>query len=101
NRNEFGEIMNIDPDTQLPIPYGAGVKEQIPNRDTYGILSWRKINNTISDIFYGATDTDKMNVVLFTGLKGKEEFSNAIMTKMSGWSAYDGALNNTVGGDPR
>jgi hypothetical protein len=101
NRDENGTIMNIDPDTQLPIPYGAGVKAQIPNRDTYGILTARKIKSIVSEVMYGATDTDNMNITLFTGMGGKEEFSNAIMNEMSGWSAYDGALNSTVTGGPR
>jgi hypothetical protein len=100
NRDINGNIMNIDPDTQLPIPYGAGVKEQIPNRDTYGVLTLKKLKQTIGDAMYGATDSQQMNVVLFTGLGGKEEFSNAIQTDMSGWSLYDGALNNTVTGSP-
>jgi hypothetical protein len=32
---------------------------------------------------------------------GKEDFSSAIMNEMSGWSAYDGALNSTITGGPR
>lgn len=101
NRDENGTIMNIDPDTQLPIPFGAGIKEQIPNRDTYGILTARKIKNVVSEVTYGATDTENMNITLFTGKGGKEDFSNAIMNEMSGWSAYDGALNSTITGGPR
>ena len=100
NRDIYGNIMTIDPDSQLPIPYGAGLKEQIPNRDTYGTLSLRKLKSVISEITYGATDAEKMNIVLFTGMGGKEEFSNAIMTEMSGWSLYDGSLNHTIGGSP-
>jgi hypothetical protein len=100
NRDAQGNIMNIDPDTQLPIPYGAGVKDQIPNRDSYGVLTLKKLKMVISEVMYGATDSDKMNVVLFTGLGGKEEFSNAIMNEASGWSLFQGALNNTITGSP-
>lgn len=105
NRDDNGRILTIDPDTQLPIPYGAGLREQIPNQDTYSELTLRKLSNTVGDIMYGATDTDNMNIVLFTGTGGKEEFSNAIMNGIqgnsSGWSLYNGALNNTITGGPR
>lgn len=100
NRDENGTIMNIDEETQLPIPFGAGVKDQIPNRDTYGKLTLKKLKQTIGDALYGATDAQQVNVTLFTGLGGKEEFSDAIQDKMSGWSLYNGALNNTVNGSP-
>ncbi len=100
NRDVNGNIMNIDEETQLPIPYGAGIKEQIPNRDTYGILTLKKLKTVVGEVTYGATDSENMNIVLFTGIGGKEEFSNAIMNEMSGWSLYDGALNHTVTGSP-
>ena len=100
NRDINGNILTIDPDTQLPIPYGAGMKEQIPNRDTYGKLTLKKLKMIISEVTYGATDAEKMNIVLFTGMGGKEEFSDAIMSEASGWSLYDGALNGTITGSP-
>ena len=34
NRDANGRITMIDEETQLPIPMGAGVIEQIPNVDT-------------------------------------------------------------------
>lgn len=100
NRDIYGNIMTIDSQTQLPIPYGAGVKEQIPNRDTYGTLTLKKLKNTISEVMYGATDAQQMNIVLFTGMGGKEEFSNAITNEISGWSLYNGSLDRTITGSP-
>jgi hypothetical protein len=100
NKDIYGNIMNIDPESQLPIPYAAGLKEQIPNRDTYGKLTLKKLKKVVSEVTYGATDSDQMNIVLFTGMGGKEEFSDAIMEEASGWALYQGALNNTVTGSP-
>lgn len=100
NRDSNGVIKTIDKETQLPIPYGAGLKAQIPHRDTYGILTLKKLKMVVSEVTYGATDSDKMNIVLFTGMGGKEEFSNAIMNEISGWSLYQGALNDTITGGP-
>jgi len=100
NRDANGVVLTIDPDTGLPIPYGAGLKAQIPNRGTYSILTFKKITKIVSDIFYGASDKQNVNVVLFTGTSGKEEFSNAIMTEAKSWAIYEGALNSTITGSP-
>ena len=100
NRDVYGNIMTIDEDTQLPIPYASGVKEQIPHKDSYGVLTLKKFKSVISEVTYGAADAEKMNIMLFTGLGGKEEFSNMILNEASGWSLYDGALNGTISGGP-
>jgi len=100
NRDAFGRITTIDPDTQMPIPYASGLKEQIPNRDFYSVLTYAKLFNTVGDVMYGATDTDNLNVVLFTGKGGRREFSRAIEDKASGYRLLDGALNNTITGSP-
>lgn len=100
NRDVNGNVMTVDEDTQLPIPYGAGVKEQIPNRDTYGTLTLKKFKAIVGDVLYGATDSQEMNVMVFTGLGGKEEISNAMMNDASGWSLYQSALKDTITGSP-
>lgn len=101
NRDINGKIMNVDPESQLPIPYGAGLIEQIPNVDTFGILSTRKFRDVVGDVMYGATDTEQMNVVIFTGTGGKREISDCLTKDAGSWSLYDGALNNTITGTPR
>lgn len=78
NRKPDGSIPNIDPETQLPIPIGAGVLNQIPNNDTYSVLTARKIKDIVRDVIFGATDADNMNIVLFTGTGGAEEFDEAM-----------------------
>ncbi len=83
NRLPDGTIAMKDEDTGLPVPIGAGADAQIPNRDTYSFLTYKKIKNTVGDVMYGATDTGKMNVKLYTGVGGLEEFSDA-MTQQAG-----------------
>ena len=100
NRDAYGRITTIDEETQLPIPMGAGILEQIPNIDTYGILSTQKLTNTITDVTYGATDTENMDIVLFTGKGGKREFSDALMRDANKWRVLDGSMNNTITGSP-
>ena len=38
---------------------------------------------------------------MFTGVGGKQEFSDALMKEASGWRLYDGALKDTITGSPR
>jgi hypothetical protein len=90
NRNADGSISMIDYDTELPIPTGAGVDDQITNRDTYSFLTYKKIKETVGDVMYGATDTGEMNVVLYTGLGGMEDFHEALLDKSSGFSQITG-----------
>lgn len=100
NRDVNGNIMNICEETGLPIPMGAGVREQIPHRDTYARLTLKKLNSMIRDATFGATDAEKMNLIVFTGTGGLEEISDAIKDDMNNWRAYDGSLANTVGNNP-
>lgn len=90
NRLADGTIALVDYVNGLPIPTGAGVDSQIPNRDTYATLTYRKIKETVGDVMYGATDTGKMKVVLYTGIGGLEEFSEAMQNKASGFSQITG-----------
>jgi len=92
NRDANGRIYLKDQSTGLPIPIGAGVLDQIPNHDTYSFLTAKKLKNTVRDVMFGATDTGKMDVVLFTGLGGMEEFDNAMKADAatSGFNAVQG-----------
>lgn len=98
NRDANGNITTIDEETQLPIPMGAGIDDQIPNRDTYGFLTAKKLTQTVSDVLYGATDTGVMEIVLFTGSGGMEEFDEAIKRDNGGvWTMLQGsAADNFV-----
>lgn len=82
NRLENGVITDKDPDSGLPIPIGAGVIDQIPNMDTYSFLTAKKIRNTVLDVTYGAPDAP-MDIVLYTGKGGAEEFHNAMLEEAS------------------
>ena len=53
------------------------------------------MNSIVREALYGATDTENMNITLFTGVGGKEEFSNAILADANKWKVFEGALNNT------
>jgi hypothetical protein len=90
NRLADGSIPLKDDVTGLPIPMGAGVDAQIPNRDSYSFLTYKKIKETVGDVLYGATDTGEMNVVLYTGISGMEEFSDAMADKASGYTQIIG-----------
>lgn len=99
NRNVYGQIVNKDPDTGLPIPTGAGIDDQIKNRDTYGVLTARKIKNTVLDVTYGASD-GPLNIVLYTGVGGAEAFHDAMLEESNRYGQIigDKFIENTPGG---
>lgn len=90
NRLADGSIALKDDVSGLPIPTGAGIDAQIPNRDTYSILTYKKVKETVGDVMYGATDTGAMKVTLYTGIGGLEEFSDAMQDKASGFTQIIG-----------
>lgn len=101
NRDAQGEIHLKDEDSGLPIPMGAGVFQQIPNKDTYAELTYKKIKNTISDVLTGATDTGKMMITCYAGMGGMEDFDTAMKGDLrANWSliASDLFVSKTEGG---
>lgn len=76
--NENGVTQMKDPDTGQPVVIGPGLLQQIQNKDTYSILTTKKLKNTIRDLFYGMTDAQNKQVTLYTGIGGAEEFDNAL-----------------------
>jgi len=82
NRDTEG-VIHLKDDNGKPIPLGAGVLEQIPNVDSYSELTATKIKNVVRDALYGASDAAEMNIVLFSGIGGMEEFDNAMKAEVS------------------
>lgn len=83
NRDKNGVINAPIDENGKPIPIGSGLLEQIPNQDSYSILTANKLKNVVGDVFYGSTDSQNMNVMLFTGLGGLEEFDNAMKSEIA------------------
>jgi hypothetical protein len=82
NRDANG-LIHLKDDNGKPITLGSGVFEQIPNVDTYSELTTAKIKSVVRDALYGATDAQQMNIVLFTGIGGMEEFDNAMKSEIT------------------
>jgi hypothetical protein len=82
NRDSSGAIQAPIDENGKPIPIGSGLLEQIPNYDTYSVLTANKIKNIVGDVFFGATDSQKMNVVLFTGTGGLRAFDEAMKAEL-------------------
>lgn len=82
NRDANG-LIHLKDDNGKPITLGSGVLEQIPNVDTYSTLTATKLKSVVRDALYGASDAQQMNIVLFTGLGGMEEFDNAMKSEVA------------------
>lgn len=78
NKDVNGVIHNIDEDSGEVIPMGSGVYEQIPNKDTYTFLTENKLKSTIRDVMFNTSDSQMMNIEVFTGTGGMEEVDNAL-----------------------
>ncbi len=82
NRNSLGMITTFDPETGLPIPKGAGVKQIIKtagNYDTFSVLTKAKFDSTARAVFDNRVDSTPMEVVLYTGRGGAEMFHTMLM----------------------
>lgn len=80
NRDENGIVHLRDEDSGEIIPIGSGVYEQIPNWDTYSFLTENKLKSTVRDVMFNASDSEMVNIEVFTGTGGFEEFHNAMMS---------------------
>lgn len=91
NQDEYGRIMHTDPETNLPIPIGAGVVDQIPHHDTYFTLTTQKLDSTVLSVMFGRSDEwQPQEVVLYTGRGGAREFDRAMKNTVAGLSQIIG-----------
>lgn len=99
--NKFEGAINDFGDNGKVVPVGSGVLEQIPNYTTYAKLTIKKLKEFVRDAMYGASDAQDMNIVLFTGLGGLEEFDNAIKSELSSQTYIKLSDNKFVTGSGR
>lgn len=78
-----GETRLRDENDQ-PIIIGPGVLQQIGNKETFSELTVNKIKNTIGDMFYSMTDSQKKEITLYTGTGGGQDFDEAMKNEMLG-----------------
>jgi len=82
NRKEDGSLVMKYYENNEAIPMSAGIKEMVHdvgNYDTYGyVLTLTKLKNIFSDIFWGATDSGSMEVVMHCGQGFAEDFDDAV-----------------------
>jgi hypothetical protein len=83
NRDEYNQIKEYDEEGN-PIFRGAGLLEQILNKDTYSELTAEKIKQTVRDVFFGMSDAENKQITLFTGTGGREAFDTAMKNELLG-----------------
>lgn len=89
NKDDQGVIHVEDEDSGEVVPSGAGLLQQIPNSDSYSILTTNKLTALITDIFFNASDSDKVNVEIYTGTGGLREASRAMQTAANAFTLVD------------
>ncbi len=78
NRRANGSIQLKDLLTGKVIPTGAGILEQVNNYSTYTTLTYNYLQNTVANALFGQSDTDGMQITLYTGRGGMREFDAAM-----------------------
>lgn len=89
NKDDQGVIHVEDEDSGEVVPSGAGTLQQIPNFDNYSILTTNKLQALITDIFFNASDSDKVNVEIYTGTGGMREASRAMQSAANAFTLVD------------
>lgn len=89
NKDSNGVIHVIDEDSGEVVSSAAGMLQQIPNQDTYSMLTTKKIENLITDIFFNASDSDVVNVEIYTGTGGMREADRAMKAASAGFTLVD------------
>ena len=89
NKDENGVIHVIDEDSGEVVPSGAGMLQQIPNEDSYAMLTTQKIESLITDIFFNASDADVVEVDIYTGTGGLREASRSMEKAAAAFTFVD------------
>ncbi len=89
NKDENGVIHVEDEDNGEVVPSGGGLLQQIPNSDSYSILTTKKIETLITDVFFNASDADIVNVDIYTGTGGMREADRAMKMASAGFTLVD------------
>jgi len=81
-QQSYNEKMNthlFDPDANnTPIITSPGLLEQIVNKDSYTDLTANQLKAVIRNVMYGMSDTTNMQITLYTGTGGCDEFDKAM-----------------------
>jgi hypothetical protein len=97
NKTEDGRITLKDQRSGNPAPRGAGVWEQIPNWDSYSVLTANKIKTVMRDVFRQTGDTTGKDIKVFGGTIAAENFDNA-MKSLLGENRFQGIGDKFVTG---
>ena len=97
NKTDDGRITLVDKRSGNPAPRGAGVWEQIPNWDSYSVLTANKIKTVMRDVFRQNGDTTGKDIKVFGGTIAAENFDNA-MKALLGENRFQGIGDKFVTG---
>ena len=87
-RDDKAEFLMYDGSTGVGISSGAGIDQQIPNRDTHSFLTYKKLSSIIRDITFNISET-MPNIEIWTGTGGMEDINNALTDKLRGFTLVD------------
>lgn len=92
NRTSTGLVMLKEGFSGEDIPTFAGIFDQIPNQTSFSKLTYKQLQNNITDALDGIRDADNMNIYFYTGKGGIRDIDEALQT-------YANQKLTTLGGD--
>lgn len=98
NRDSKGIILDKDVNTGSVMTMGSGLLEQIPNISTYGFLTVEKLKNVVRDVLYNSSADKVKEISLYTGVGGKEVFSDAFFSEMQALGYQYATSQKVIGG---
>lgn len=87
-RDSKAEFMMYDGTTGIGISSGAGIDQQIPNRDTHSFLTYKKLSSVIRDITFNIDET-MPNIEIWTGTGGMQDINDALTDRLRGFTLVD------------
>lgn len=97
NKTEDGRIILKDPRSGNPVPRGSGIWEQIPNWDSYSVLTANKLKSVMREVTRVNGDTTGKVFDVYGGTIAEENFDNA-MKLMLGENRFQGIGDKFVTG---
>lgn len=94
-KNATGDLYMVDENSGLTITSGAGIDEQIVNKDTYSFLTYNKFFDLINELTFNRGGGG--NYVIYTGRGGMIDLDRMLKNESLQLSAIStGALNDKI-----
>lgn len=87
-RDENGNFIYHDTETNVGISSNGGIEQQIPNKRQFSELTYQKLHGAIRDVTFNVTDA-RAEIDIVTGTGGEEEIDRVLKDEIKGFTLVD------------